>query len=699
MAIFQKQVLTAAISSAALLAGCSGGSSSSSPVGTGPAGTNTTTFAVSVDDGSNRTATASVKTSTWQELLAGFFISEAHAEPVENLDPSQFSVTIIGGAPDGSDLTLDASEFTVEIQADGTYAVTVPGDPRFDCFIAADLDGDGQLDLRAPTVDEGITIDPVSEYVTSLLEANAENFTNFSLSEVAAIVEQVRQQVDDDPELQQAISDSLQDGDQSDVNELLNGRTTVSEQFDVAALPEPENAGNIAGDYKLLQQFIFFEKETQSFDNGDDPVESAEIDLGSSRVPASLALDGDTVEFNVNGEATETRGAVGFGFDGLFLESDSFPQNEILSGTLTSVGFNVTVGGGGPQTEDDETSTEAKTTINFLNMTNSFEAFISTAQFRIDGTQTTGTGSEDFRIREFPWLILAKEQTGFAPAALAKEDGGSEAWGLVVRQTEFTGDRFVENRSEALSMGIDSAGQFLFNGGERFMRGYETNLGDSDTAFTDSSFGPGESDTIPMTYASDGSFSFDDSGPELTFDSSGVVFSGNEMLALTITEFDDGEPTNSQDDIVSSEMIFGVRKSETPAADLGGKTFLLAGRLYFNNASSVEVIKLGPVTLTFSADASTVDLKGVSSGLDINSPFDGTAGQVSGAFEIADLDVSISPESMVRIEDNNDTDAIKLNGFVSSDAQNLILSFSSKESDSIEGDTGMFIGRCSANCN
>ena len=687
------KALVSAITMVSLgLSGCSKGPHGSSSLddGTPSVDGTTTTFSVAVDDGQNG-STAAIQDTSWPQRIAAFFISTAHAAPVDQLDPSQFSVTIIGGAEDGSDRTLDPSEYSVEPLGNGDYEVVVPGEPRFDCYIATDVDGDGSVDLRAPTVAEDIQINPVSEYVTGILEKNSGNFANFNLEEVDAIVDQVQQQVDNNQELRDQIAAAA--GDPDAVKTLLDDNTTVTDQFDVAALPEPDNADNLAGDYHFIGQELSLEK-TQ-FENSDsgDTFDGGNLGLNLFHFPATLSLDEDAVELALGNETS-------FGADlrftntasnGLEFESGQSEESGSVPGAVTSLGFNLSVGGDGPQTDGNETETQFESTLNFLDVTGSFEGFVSANRqaFDFESSETDGTFTANEHA--FPWFVAAKKRSSFDPSDLQGE------WGLVVEETTISADGNLGNNIEALNFSIDSSGVFNFPGTEEFKFGYDTNVRDGSTLATSGGFGltTGASESVNMNYASDGSFAFNDSG-YTTFGAKGVVFPGNQMLALALTGHSDASDDTA--DEADTTMLFGVPKSDSPKSSLQGKTFSMLGRSFYNEENGVDISQFGTVSVTFGEKADSASLKGVANEFIVDTPADGTARKLSETFSLSGFSVTISPNNMVQVEKAGTEETIELNGFLSSNGQNLVLTLVSNDDTENNGSTGVLVGRCTQNC-
>lgn len=686
----KKTALACAVAAASLsLTGCFGGSGGGSSSG----GDDSTAFSVAVDDGQSGGSTAASIQQDWTNRIAALLFNQAHAAPVDQLGPSQFSVTIIGGAEDGSDLTLDPSEYTVEPLGNGEYEVVVPGNPRFDCYIATDVDGDGSVDLRAPTVANDIRVDPVSEYVTGILEENASNFANFSLEEVNAIVDQVQEQVDNNPDLQSQIEAVADDPDA--VKTLLDDQTTVADQFEVAALPDPENTDNLAGDYQFLGQSHMLARTSFTASDSDTSSPGANFTMELVHFPASLSLDGDAVTLTTGNTETEFDSELTFtntASEGLSFESGEFSEDSVtVPGAITSLGFNLNVGGDGPQTDGNETETQLESTFNFVDVTGSFKGFVSANEEKFDYEETSDNGTYTAAERGVPWFVMAKQRSSFDPSVLAGD------WGMVLQETTIDAQGGVNNTSEALNFAIDSSGVFNFPGTEEFTFGYDTNVRDSSTLTTNGGFNltTGTSESIPMNYSADGTFGFNDS-EYTTFGSKGVVFAGDQMLALGLTGHEDA--TDNTADFADATMIFAVPKADSPKAALQGKTFFLTGRTYYNNATDAEVGKFGPVSLTFNNDATSASIKGVVNSFIVTTPADGTAEQLSETFSLSGFDVTISANGMVQLENSGTDETVELNGFISANGQNLVLTLVSEDTADVTGDTGMFVGRCTTNC-
>ncbi|MCG8434802.1 MAG: hypothetical protein MJA83_12290 [Gammaproteobacteria bacterium] len=244
-----------AASAALVLAACggSGGGSDNDGGGTTPPPTggtpgSTTTFLVDVDppDFVDGGIASAKQDRNMVDALVGILISEAVAASM----PPSFRVLIYDDAGNVvADLT---SQAVVTENPDGTFEITVPGDPRVDCVIVADING--VVSLRAPTTQVEVDINAVTEYafeqVLSLAKSSPDfDWDNFSLEEMQGYVDQLEAAVE-------AAGGVDAVNNQDELDDLLEA--TIGEIADqlvgVISTPQADASqlAGLAGEYTLL---------------------------------------------------------------------------------------------------------------------------------------------------------------------------------------------------------------------------------------------------------------------------------------------------------------------------------------------------------------------------------------------------------------------------------------------------------------
>ncbi len=194
-------ILKSAVAVAILgLSACGGGSSNNSGNDNngndGQGNEATTTLNVNVEVPSSlemQVASSMPVEQTLFQRFAGLFINNAVAVDVSNqLQPEDFRVLILD---DQGNVVEDLTDQAV-ITAfpSGGFGITVPGDPRVDCIILADLGNN--IELMAPASQEDVLIDPVISYAYQQIVNQAQadpnfDWDNFSINEVNDFVDEV----------------------------------------------------------------------------------------------------------------------------------------------------------------------------------------------------------------------------------------------------------------------------------------------------------------------------------------------------------------------------------------------------------------------------------------------------------------------------------------------------------------------------
>lgn len=707
------QLITATSLVSLALAGCGGGGSSSSGGGSaggsdgggeGGGGTPSTqtTFNVTVDDGKGGGSIVYAGEPDWLERIAGLVIPTAWAEPVGQLDPSQFTIQIIG-EPE----PLDPSEYTVTDLGGGAYQVVVPGDPRFDCYIATDLDGDGTVDLRAPTVNENLSIDPASEFVTRLVEQNAARFNDFGVDEVAQILADVQTAVAGNEELAATL------GSATTVEEALTAIETelgtITEQlFDTAAAtasPEETDLAALAGDYHFIGYLNSLARIGESAgDVTSHPYDNyrVEKDIWVELSDGSISRNGSDISLNLSGWH-EIGTVVDPGNSTSFVNYDeSGTGSDSVNGVVTSTGLRVDI----EQSTADysegqitETETEEARSIGFTGMNNGYTAFIgsSLGTFTNQGYDGQYDSSWNDYSKEYGLFFLGKKQQGFAAA---DADGD---WGMVAYE------KTLDIQSGALTTRVEATPLSILSGtvdatsSSAFEYEFVLPL-DFSPAQNGGSFDPQSasgSDTI--TFNADGSFSFDTSATE---SSNGMVFPGNQMMMEVYTD-------HPSPDRGTAGVYVAVKRAANAASLLQGRNFKMRGLMGWNGAGTIEMAHVGNAELSFDAAGTAASLSVLDTWNDLELEW-GTLQGGTSAFTVDGWSVAVSSDGLVQLEvDQVETDPsgdlthhLELNGFVSEDGRQIVLVLANlddvgNQTDPAwepEGSLGMLVGTCT-NCN
>lgn len=174
---------------------CGGGSSKSTPVSTASSTANlsstattaisstassvasaeSTVYTVSVDVPTSFTQTAQ---ATLPQKIGQFFIASAHAEEVGSLTAANFAVVIVDLA--GTVLErIPLANSDIVKNDDGSWALTVPGKPRLDCIIVADVTKPIDLPVAANINQDGFVFAPTTAETVDIDVGSTAAFKNF----------------------------------------------------------------------------------------------------------------------------------------------------------------------------------------------------------------------------------------------------------------------------------------------------------------------------------------------------------------------------------------------------------------------------------------------------------------------------------------------------------------------------------------
>lgn len=174
---------------------CGGGSSKSTPVSTASSTANlsstattassstassvasaeSTVYTVSVDVPTSFTQTAQ---ATLPQKIGQFFIASAHAEEVGTLTAANFAVVIVDLA--GTVLErIPLANSDIAKNDDGSWALTVPGKPRLDCIIVADVTKPIDLPVAANINQDGFVFAPTTAETVDIDVGSTAAFKNF----------------------------------------------------------------------------------------------------------------------------------------------------------------------------------------------------------------------------------------------------------------------------------------------------------------------------------------------------------------------------------------------------------------------------------------------------------------------------------------------------------------------------------------
>ncbi|MEH6706435.1 MAG: hypothetical protein V7667_00545 [Alloalcanivorax venustensis] len=681
--MFKKTTLSLAVMA---LTACGGGSSSgggSNPGSNNDGGSDspsTTTYSVTVDDGRDGETVGRAGVKAWPERLAALVLPRAWAALVEQLDPSQFTVKIIGEAD-----PLDPSTYQVTDLGNGTYGVTVPGDPRFDCYIAADIDGDGGVDLRVPTVDQNLALNPASEYISRMLEENQAHFASFDVAEINQILRNIQEAVSGSEALQHEMQNAETLEQAFDAIEAELGEITGSE-FASAAATEPvteAELSSLSGDHHLLHALHALGSEKSTYQGEASSNVSSDIWL---EYPDSAFLSHDSGGVTLALAGHNEVGTV-INVNSGYVENytDNDPQESFtLSGAATSTGMVINLPESIEQWQEageSGTETQWAATLGFSAVSADHDGFIGTGLLTVrdEGVDSEFDSTWDDFTKEFSFLILSKKQSGFAANEMAGD------WGIVGYEKEHAEfDYDVEVNATPVT--FDNDGAYIVNTASAFSYGFYTPLSggpaDNEGSFDLAS----DSDSGTVIFNADGSYDWSE---ESGASSMGVVFPGNQMMAEV--QADQGEGYGAV------EVFVGVRRAVSGVEEaLADKTFKLRGLTGWHSGGGMEMSHWRTGQLAFNdldddGQADSADMQVISTLADLE-VWEKSVNGETGAFSLKGWSVTVSGEGLVQLEINEDEDGvqhrIELNGFLSADGKNLVLALANLDDHLNEGTDG-----------
>ncbi|CAH0991974.1 hypothetical protein SIN8267_02089 [Sinobacterium norvegicum] len=263
--MFNKKILSVAVLSAAVFAaGCSDSGSSSPSLASGDDGGTpgdapaTTAFTVDVQAPDSLQTVAAL---TLPQQLKNFFIAPAYAVDGSDLDAGNFAVTVVDTAGNVVEI-VELTEDNISQNPDGTWEISVPGNPRLDCIIVADINGPLELTVGsplpddtifAPTTSENIKVDiastsAYSNFIESLDDASTFEALGFDVNDAAdvAAVENMVTKIQD--VYQSLLDDGLDPEDYDSIDELLEAVDEEVEEIIAVEVVKAQNAteGNLA---------------------------------------------------------------------------------------------------------------------------------------------------------------------------------------------------------------------------------------------------------------------------------------------------------------------------------------------------------------------------------------------------------------------------------------------------------------------
>lgn len=466
----------------------------------------TTTFTVSVDvpESLENQVAAWKPEPRLMEQFASLFFNEAVAVDISNrLLPENFRVVINNADGTTEDVT---SQATVTQNPDGTFAVTVPGDPRVDCIIIANLNSD--VEIFAPTTALNVDISPVTKYayqkVLDLITAPGSNFTwdNYSNQEI----EQYIDQVDEAIEAAGGI-DAVTSFEQIDTLLETTVGAIAAELID--AIDEPEATANqlsaLVGNYTYLSYGAGVFGDFQS----DDLV----LTLLNDKIESSVAVaqSGDQIDINFAAfEEFEIRVPVNVQGNGSVIaevDADTEAETETAS-VANDLTLNISIPAE-EEIEGDSAYVELPEAIT-LRHSNGVFAGVSRIEEQTFGVVDNAINTDDFRGSsiETNFNVFIKK-----PDAMTTADLNGKTFGFA--------DKFYS--AEEVGNGI---------------AGYESGVYVGTMSFTDTTLNDMGTDS-GMQILSDGNFGFfglnesDDGNANYTMPAPGV-------LDVTFTDSDPG---------------------------------------------------------------------------------------------------------------------------------------------------------------
>ncbi len=311
----------------------------------------TTDFAVSV----NLPAGSVVVDNGFNPM--GWLLNEAVAvdEAVTGLDLANFEVRLYNAAGTEYEVVTIPEDGFID-NGDGTYFISVPGDPRIDCILVSVLQVDGnEVELEIPASSPGSQDAPLEisyastaatrQYVQSVVESGGFN-ENLSAEQVTELVQNVTRQVSS-----VVLPDDV---DASDPNAVLaalerSASNLVRSQLELATAPPPasELLAGIAGNY--YTQFFgrtIFDNDDQAYGEEslffEDFVFNGE-ELVFNPLPITVNETDNTAEIILGSEIETSYGLTFEGAQGnltgqRFVESDAFSDDEAIPADILTDG-------------------------------------------------------------------------------------------------------------------------------------------------------------------------------------------------------------------------------------------------------------------------------------------------------------------------------------------------------------------------
>ncbi|MFT6907444.1 MAG: hypothetical protein ACJAS1_004125 [Oleiphilaceae bacterium] len=207
--LLKRSLLATAISLG--VAACGSSSSSSSDPVAAPVPAASTTFTVAVDAPESLERVAALG---WDQKISRFFFPTAMAADGNDLSSENFKVVLVDAEGNVVEEVTIAAE-NISKNSDGTWEISVPGDPRLDCLIVVDINKPVEITvgsgvpsdvLYAPTTAVEIDVDVAStaayqNFIEELAATPGQTFDDLGLdvdnpedvAAVEAVVERVQQ--------------------------------------------------------------------------------------------------------------------------------------------------------------------------------------------------------------------------------------------------------------------------------------------------------------------------------------------------------------------------------------------------------------------------------------------------------------------------------------------------------------------------
>ncbi len=329
----------------------SGGSGGSGGGGGGGDTTETTEFAVSV----NLPAGSAVVDNGFNPL--SWMLNEAVAvdEAVTGLDLSNFEVRLYNAAGTEYEVVTIPEDGFVD-NGDGTYFISIPGDPRVDCILVSLVQVNGrELELQIPASDAGSQDAPLEisyastaatrQYVQSVVESGGFN-ENLNPEQVTELVQRVTRQVSS-----VVLPDDVDASDPDAVLTALerSASNLVRSQLELATAPPPasELLAGIAGNYYtgFFGRHIF-DNDDQSYGEErlffEDFVFNGE-ELVFNPLPITVDETDNTAEIILGSEIETRYGVIFEGSQGSlsanrYVEREAFSDDEAIPADILTDG-------------------------------------------------------------------------------------------------------------------------------------------------------------------------------------------------------------------------------------------------------------------------------------------------------------------------------------------------------------------------